>query len=256
MILDMNIQDLNISAAAKTALKSIGLTKVSELEGQNYITLIDKFPKNFNLEPIINELNTLGFLLPPSGEISVYDVSMSKRLQNALIQNGVMYLSQLSSYPKEKILHFRNLGEKTAIELEQICRAYHIEIRSMASIKEYFDKYQFPAKIYPMLFQCDISCLNDFKNKTANDLYHICQEDYSLTMRIYFILRENGIVFNNWQDKYIFEVLPEKNATMLWKKYKISLLSQIPACDERELRQRISSSNSFSVAIKDLLSIG
>lgn len=256
MILDMNIQDLNISATAKTALKSIGLTKVSELEGQNYITLIDKFPKNFNLEPIINELNTLGFLLPPSGEISVYDVSMSKRLQNALIQNGVMYLSQLSSYPKEKILHFRNLGEKTAIELEQICRAYHIEIRSMASIKEYFDKYQFPSKIYPMLFQCDISCLDDFKNKTGNDLYHICQEDYSLTMRIYFILRENGIVFNNWQDKYIFEILPEKNATVLWKKYKISLLSQIPACDERELRQRISSSNSFSVAIKDLLSIG
>ena len=86
MILDMNIQDLNISAAAKAALKSVGLTKVSELEGQNYITLIDKFPKNFNLEPIINELNALGHLLPPSDEISVYDVSMSKRLQNALIQ--------------------------------------------------------------------------------------------------------------------------------------------------------------------------
>ena len=30
MILDMNIQDLNISAAAKAALKSVGLTKVSE----------------------------------------------------------------------------------------------------------------------------------------------------------------------------------------------------------------------------------
>lgn len=256
MILDMNIQDLNISAAAKAALKSVGLTKVSELEGQNYITLIDKFPKNFNLEPIINELNVLGHLLPPSGEISVYDVSMSKRLQNALIQNGVMYLSQLSSYPKERILHFRNLGEKTAIELEQICRAYHIEIRSMLSIKEYFDKYQFPQKIYPLLFQYNISCMDDFKHKTANDLYHICQEDYSLTMRIYFILRENGIAFNNWEDKFIFEILPEKKAAMLWKKHKVSLLSQIPACDEQKLRQQISSSNSFSVAIKNLLSIG
>ena len=149
MIIDMKIQDLNISAASKSALKSIGLTMVSELAGQNYITLINKFPKNCNIEPVINELNTLGYLLPPSNEISIYDVSMSKRLQNALIRNGVMYLSQLSSYPKEEILHFRNLGEKTAIELEQICQKYNIEIRSMLSIKEYFDKYQFPIKNLP-----------------------------------------------------------------------------------------------------------
>ena len=98
--------------------------------------------------------------------------------------------------------------------------------------------------------------MDDFKHKTAKDLYHICQEDYSLTMRIYFILRENGIAFNNWEDKFIFEILPEKKAAMLWKKHKVSLLSQIPACDEQKLRQQISSSNSFSVAIKNLLSIG
>lgn len=217
MIIDMKIQDLNISAASKSALKSIGLTMVSELAGQNYITLINKFPKNCNIEPVINELNTLGYLLPPSNEISIYDVSMSKRLQNALIRNGVMYLSQLSSYPKEEILHFRNLGEKTAIELEQICQKYNIEIRSMLSIKEYFDKYQFPSKIYPILFQNNISCLDDFKHITANDLYHICQDDYCLTMQLYYILTDNGILFDNWQDKYIFEILPEKNAALLWK---------------------------------------
>ena len=95
----MKIQDLNISAASKSALNSIGLTMVSELAGQNYITLINKFPKNYNIEPLISELNTLGYLLPPSDEISIYDVSMSKRLQNALIRNGVMYLSQLSRCP-------------------------------------------------------------------------------------------------------------------------------------------------------------
>lgn len=124
----MKIQDLNISAASKSALKSIGLTMVSELAGQNYITLISKFPKNYNIEPLIDELNSLGYLLPPSNEISIYDIPMSKRLQNALIRNGVKYLSQLSSYPKEEILHFRNLGEKTILELEQICQEYNIEI--------------------------------------------------------------------------------------------------------------------------------
>ena len=86
------IQDLNISADSKSALKSIGLTMVSELEGQNYITLINKFPKNYNIEPLINELNTLGYLLPPSNEISIYDVPMSKRLQNALIPFTAFFL--------------------------------------------------------------------------------------------------------------------------------------------------------------------
>ncbi len=252
----MKIQDLDISAASKSALKSIGLTMVSELAGQNYITLINKFPKNYNIEPLIDELNALGYLLPPNNEISIYDVPMSKRLQNALIRNGVMYLSQLSSYSKEDILHFRNLGEKTILELEQICQEYNIEIRSMLSIKEYFDKYQFPSKIYPMLFQNNMSCLADFKHMTANDLYLMCQEDYILAMQTYFILKENGIVFENWRDKFIFEILPEKNAALLWKKHKISMLSQMPDCNEYTLKESLSSSNSFATAIKELLSIG
>lgn len=252
----MRIQDLNISADSKSALKSIGLTMVSELAGQNHITLIRKFPKNYNIEPLIDELNTLGYLLPPSDEISIYDVAMSKRLQNVLIRNGVKYLSQLSSYPKEEILHFRNLGEKTILELEQICQEYNIEIRSMLSIKEYFDKYRFPSKIYPMLFQNNISCIDDFKHMTANDLYLICQENYSLTMQVYFILKENGIVFDSWQDKFIFEILPGKNAAFLWKKHKISRLSQMPGCNESTLKESLSSSNSFAAAIKELLSLG
>ena len=67
---------------------------------------------------------------------------------------------------------------------------------------------------------------------TAHDLYLICQEDYSLTMQTYFILKENGIVFDDWEDKFIFEILPQKNAALLWKKHKISILSQMPDCNE------------------------
>lgn len=64
----MEIQDLNISATSKSALKSIGFTTVSQLEGQNYITLINRFPKNFNIVPLIHELNSLGYLLSPPNE--------------------------------------------------------------------------------------------------------------------------------------------------------------------------------------------
>ena len=181
---------------------------------------------------------------------------MSKRLLNALIRNGVMYLSQLSSHPKEEILHFRNLGERSVEELEQICQNYNIEIRSMASIKEHFDKYQFPPQIYPMLFENNIFCLDDFEPISANALFLICQEDYILTAQAYSILQENGIIFDDWQDKYFFEILPAKKAILLWKKYKISLLSQIPACNEDLLKEHLSSSKSFTTAIKELLSIG
>ena len=249
----MNIQDLNISATSKSALKSIGFTTVSQLEGQNYITLINRFPKNFNIEPLIHELNSLGYLLPPLNETSIYDTPMSKRLQNSLLRNGVMYLSQLSSYPKEEILNFRNLGEKTAAELEHICHVHNIELRSMASIKEYFDRYHFSPKIYSLLFKYNISHIEDFNHKTSHDLYHICQADYCLTMQTYFILVENGITFDIWEDKYIFEILPEKETAFLWKKYKIYLLSQLPDCDEHTLKQSLSTSSSFSSVIKKLL---
>lgn len=44
-------------------------------------------------------------------------------------------------------------------------------------------------------------------------------------MQTYFILKENGLVLNDWQDKFIFEILPGKNAAYLWKKHNISMIS-------------------------------
>lgn len=247
--MDIKIQDLNISPAVKSALLSTGFTKVSDLAGHNYITLAKIFPKNCIIEPIINELNPLGYLLPPENEISVYDISMSKRLQNTLIRNNVMYLSQLSAIPKEEILQFRNLGDKTIEELEQICQTHNIQLRSLASLKETFDKYRFPVKIYPMLFKNGISCINDFNHKTSYDIYTICEQDYSLTMKIYFILKEKGITLDDWSDKFIFEILPKRKANLLWKNHKISLISQFSNFTEQKLKKVI---NEFPTLLKTL----
>ncbi len=108
------IKDLKLSPEVKTVLsKGLQITKVSELEGHNYLTLANKCPKEYNATAIANELNELGYLYPPKNEISVYDVSMSKWLQKNLIQNNILYLSQLSINPREKILKFRNMGEST-----------------------------------------------------------------------------------------------------------------------------------------------
>ena len=68
----------------------------------------------------------------------------------------------------------------------------------------------FSCSIAHYLFQNNIFCMDDFKHKTAHDLYVICQCDYALTMKTYYTLKKNGVMFKDWEDKYLFEILPKK----------------------------------------------
>lgn len=232
------IKDLKLSPEVKTALSwGLQITKVSDLEGLNYLTFANKCPKGYNSIAIANELNSLGYLYPPENEISVYDVPMSKRLQNVLIQNNILYLSQLSMHPREKILKFRNLGESTMPELDSICEKYDIQIRSIASIKEAFSNCHFPATLYTMFFKNAIFGTDDLKNKTAHDLNVICGHDYALTMKTYYTLKKNGIMLDEWEDKYLFEVLPKQKSDLMWKKYNIITMSQFNDYNEAQLEE-------------------
>jgi hypothetical protein len=248
--MEQYIDKLSLSSEIKLALRNIHITKVSDLDGLDYLTLAEKFPKGYNVTAIANELNSLGYLYPPENEISVYDISMSKRLQNALIQNNILYLSQLSKRPREKILNFRNLGKSTIPELDSICQKYGIQIGSLAPIKEAFDSCHFPVALHTIFFQNNIFCMDDFKHKTAHDLYAICQRDYALTMKTYYTLKKNGVMFEDWEDKYLFEILPKKNTSLIWQKYEISTVSQLPACNKQQLEEIISAFSELSEFIK------
>ena len=248
--MEQYIDKLSLSSEIKLALRNIHITKVSDLDGLDYLTLAEKFPKGYNVTAIANELNSLGYLYPPENEISVYDISMSKRLQNALIQNNILYLSQLSKRPREKILNFRNLGKSTIPELDSICQKYGIQIGSLAPIKEAFDSCHFPVALHTIFFQNNIFCMDDFKHKTAHDLYVICQRDYALTMKTYYTLKKNGVMFKDWEDKYLFEILPKKNTSLIWQKYEISTVSQLPACNKQQLEEIISAFSELSEFIK------
>ena len=245
------IKDLNLSAEVKAALSwNLQITKVSELEGLNYLTFANKCPKNCNALAIADELNALGYLYPPENEISVNDVPMSKRLQNVLMRNNILYLSQLSTHPREEILKFRNMGESTMPELDSICEKYGIQIRSLSSIKEAFDSCHFPVALHTIFFQNNIFCMDDFKHKTAHDLYAICQRDYALTMKTYYTLKKNGVMFEDWEDKYLFEILPKKKSSLIWQKYEISTVSQLHACSKQQLEEIISAFSELSEYIK------
>ena len=245
------IKDLNLSAEVKAALSwNLQITKVSELEGLNYLTFANKCPKNCNALAIADELNALGYLYPPENEISVNGIPMSKRLQNVLMRNNILYVSQLSTHPREEILKFRIMGESTMPELDSICEKYGIQIRSLSSIKEAFDSCHFPVALHTIFFQNNIFCMDDFKHKTAHDLYAICQRDYALTMKTYYTLKKNGVMFEDWEDKYLFEILPKKKSSLIWQKYEISTVSQLHACSKQQLEEIISAFSELSEYIK------
>ena len=229
------IDDLEISNHTKNMLHELGFTMVSDLEGHDYISLIQKFPlKRHYVAAIIQELNSVGYLLPPENAVTIYDVSMSQRLLHILERNYILYLSQLSLCSKEELARMRNLGEQTMIELEELCKAQDIELRSVQNIKENLAPYQLPFRPihYEGLYKYKITAFDELNKLTTHDLHMICQRNYTDTMKMYFILKDKGIIFQEWEDKYLFEVMPRKDAQTLDRKYRIYTVSQLCACAE------------------------
>ena len=200
------IKDLKLSQGTKIFLTwYMKITKVSELEGLNYLTFANKCPKNCNALAMADELNALGYLYPPENEIYVNDIPMSKRLQNVLMCNNILYLSQLS-------------------------------IHSLSPIKQSFIEYHFSNELLEMFMRHNIFCVDDFKQKSAKDLYDVCGENYTLTMQTYYTLKRKGIILDDWQDKYIFEVIAKNKADRIWRHYQISTVSQLLNCNKKQLK--------------------
>lgn len=233
--MDLHIDDLKISDYTKNILHELGFTMVSDLEGHDYISLIQKFPlQRHRVYSIIQDLNAAGYLLPPENAISIYDVPMSQRLLHILERNYILYLSQLSLCSKEEHARMRNLGEQTMMEMEEICKAHGIELRSIQSIKENMAPYDLPFRSmhYEGLYRYKISSFDELKKITTHDLHMICQQDYSETIKIYHILMDKGITFQTWEDQYLFEVMSRKDAQTLSRKYRIYTISQLHSCAE------------------------
>ena len=233
--MDLHIVDLKLSDYTKNTLHELGFTMVSDLEGHDYISLIKKFPlKRHRIYSIIQELNDAGYLLPPDNAVSIYDVPMSKRLFHILERNYFLYLSQLSLCSKEELICLRNLGEQTMIELEKICHAHHIELRSIHNIKKNLAPYHLPftSRHYEVLYKYNIASIDDFNKITTQDLHIICQQYYNDTMKAYYTLKDNGVVFREWEDQYLFELLSGKIAQKLSRKYRIETISKLRSCSE------------------------
>lgn len=235
--MEKHIAESGLSSTTTNLLRNMGITEISQLKKHNIKTFASLCPVSYDIEQVINELNSLGYLCQPENEISICDIPMSKRLQNVLVRHNIFYLSQLSGYPKEKILKFRNMGESTMTELDNICQEHGIQIHSLSSIRNAFIECHFSNELLEMFLQNNIFCVDDLEKKSANDLYAICGQRYTLTMQTYYTLKKNGILLNDWQDKYIFEILSKSIADKLWRKYNISKMSQFSDCDRAQLKK-------------------
>lgn len=253
--MDLLIDDLKLSHYTKNTLHELGFTMVSDLEGYDYISLMQKYPRQHHyIHAIIQELNDAGYLLPPDNAVSIYDVPMSKRLFHILERNYILYLSQLPLYSKEELACLRNLGEQTMIELEEICKTHHIELRSVQSIKENLAPYHLPfsSKHYERLYKYNIASIDGFNRITTHDLHIICQQYYNDTMKAYYILKDNGVVFQAWEDQYLFELISGKVAQTLSRRYRIDTISKLRSCSEKYIE---SMPSAIVSSVKKILSI-
>ena len=248
-----DLQEHYDSIQFKKALQELHITNVSELKEYNCVSLANKLRTGYDKLMIIRKLNDLGYLPSDENAISIHDIPMSRKMRNILLRNGIVYLSQLSAYPREEILQFRNVGKNAMLEIDNLCEKYGIEIRSLSPIKEAFSEFPFHRKMYPLFFRGGIFSVDDIRNKSAHDLYNICEQDYRLTMKTYHILRKNGVTLCNWNDQYLFEIISQRKSVQLFEEYGIIAVSQLSDCNERQLKVMSDSIPALSPLIEKLL---
>ena len=47
-------------------------------------------------------------------------------------------------------------------------------------------------------------------------------------------------MFEDWEDKYLFEILPKKKSSLIWQKYEISTVSQFSNYNKEQLKEMTS----------------
>lgn len=248
-----DLLEFHYSQYIKKTLQKIHITKVSDLKEYDCLTLAKALPQDCNKALILKKLNDLGYLPSAENAISIYDIPMSRKMRNIFLRNGIVYLAQLSVYPREEILQFRNVGEYAMSEIDTLCEKYGIQIRSLSPIKEAFSEFQFHKKIYPLFFRGNIFSVDDIRNKSAHDLYNICEQDYCLTMKTYHALRKNGVTLCGGNDQYLFEILPQYKSVQLFKQYGIIAVSQLSDCSGQQLKIISDSVPALSSLIQKLL---
>lgn len=225
--IENTIENSPLSYYSKNILKMEGIKDISYLCRQDFNFLKDFFSRSRGRADVAIEMVKLGMITVPEDEIFIGSVEIPKNLFNILRQEGIWVLSQLLKYPIEKISQFRGIGTKTLKKLNDICEKHEIYLPTWEPIKENFRKYNLPLCFMEYFFYAGITSIEDFEHKTTWDIYNICKRNYWDTMKLYFLLKKNGVLLDKWEECFIFEILLQKQANSLNRYYNIKTIGEL-----------------------------
>lgn len=172
--------------------------------------------------------------------MNVADLPISTRLRNILIRNHISDLFKVSEYTPGQIIRFRNMGEKTYHELQDICADYGISLELPSSnphpvLPPALQHLRISHSTKQQWAENGIESISDFRFLNIESLYLICGNDYGSCMNSYYFLQKQGILLRSEEKKYLFEYFNSRLCNALWTQQKIKTLTELSKLSSKEI---------------------
>lgn len=165
-------------------LNEIGVKDISEVQGLCVSEFIERYSQKHFSNICLDKLLEVGYVYVPEGEKLVTELPITTRLKNILLRNDVYILSDIVKYSREDIMKFRNLGEETMKELENICEQEGVHFISLHEIEEQMLGVKFSDRQLTKKFHLNILHPEDFLNVTDEDIEYLIQLDKGMLKKI------------------------------------------------------------------------
>ena len=165
-------------------VREIVVEDISEVEGMSVSEFMDKYSHMHFSNICLDRLLEIGAVHVPEGELLVNELPITTRLKNILLRNDVYVLSDISKYCREEIVRFRNLGDATMQELENLCTKEGIRVMSIDEIANRMEGVRFTYHQLTKMFNMHIWYPEDFLNLTDAQMYELTRLDYGMIPKI------------------------------------------------------------------------
>lgn len=165
-------------------LDEIGVKDISKVQGLSVSEFIEKYSQKHFSNICLDRLLEMGYVYVPEGEKLVAELPITTRLKNILLRNDVYILSDIVKYSREGIMKFRNLGERTMKELEDICEQEGIHFISLYEIEDRMLGVKFSDRQLTKMFHLNILHPEDFLNVTDEEVEYLIQLDKGMLKKI------------------------------------------------------------------------
>ena len=165
-------------------LKEIDVKDISEVEGMTVSEFVEKYADTHFRNICLDKLLEMGVVHVPEGQLLVKDLPINTRLKNILLRNDVYVLSDIVKYSREDIIRFRNLGEATLKELEELCEKENIRIMSINEIADRMLGVRFTYHQLLKMFHMHIWYPEDFLDLTEEQITELTRLDTGMIQKI------------------------------------------------------------------------